>query len=193
MSSLSLQKWLTERAEALDQIEGAHQALGGPGPGRRYAMDQLNHAYAALLSSHFQGFCRDLHTECVEQVLAITPAHVEDVLSLQFLWGRALDKGNPNAGNIGSDFGRFRLAFWSQVEADFANNDRRKIMLQELNDWRNAIVHQDFDVTKLGSAALPLKKIKGWRRALNRLALSFDNVMQSRLQVLLGTSPWKQE
>ena len=191
MPSLSLQKWMTERAAALDQMESAHKLIGGAGPGRRYAMDQINHAYAALLSSHFQGFCRDLHTECVDQVIARTPAHLEDLLYMQFFWGRTLDKGNPNPGNIGSDFGRFDVAFWSMVEADYPNNDRRKEMLQDLNNWRNAIVHQDFDLVRRGGVAtLQLKRIKGWRRALNRLAASFDNVMRSRLHTLLGASPW---
>src|SRR5262249_16962412 len=100
MPSHSLQKWTAERADALNQIENAHQQVGGTGPGRRYAMDQINHAYVALLSSHFQGFCRDLHTECADQIISIAPAHVWSLLRMQCLWGRALDKGNANPGNI---------------------------------------------------------------------------------------------
>ena len=34
------------------------------------------------------------------------------------LFGRKLDHGNPNAGNLGADFGRLGLPFWSAVDAD---------------------------------------------------------------------------
>jgi len=48
---------------ALDEIEAAHASVGGTGPGRRYATQQINQAYALLIASQFQGFCHDLHTE----------------------------------------------------------------------------------------------------------------------------------
>ena len=66
MPSLSLQHWNAVRLPRLDEIERAHSSVGGTGPGRRYATQQINHAYAVLLSSQFQGFCRDLHTESVD-------------------------------------------------------------------------------------------------------------------------------
>ncbi len=63
MPSHSLTKWNAERAEALDKIEDAHATVGSTERGRRYATQQINYSYTALLSSHFQGFCRDLHSE----------------------------------------------------------------------------------------------------------------------------------
>lgn len=63
MASRALQKWQTVRAAELDQIADAHESVGGTQPGRRYATRQINHAYAMLLSSHVQGYCRDLHSE----------------------------------------------------------------------------------------------------------------------------------
>jgi hypothetical protein len=62
MPSRSFELWNTDRRQALDQIAAAHAAVGGVGPGRRYATQQINQAYATLLSSQFQGFCRDLHS-----------------------------------------------------------------------------------------------------------------------------------
>src|SRR5688572_17317701 len=79
MPSRSLLRWQGERAEALVEIEGAHASVGGSGPGRRYATQQLNHAYAMLLSSQFQGFCRDLHSECVEFILAAIPVPLQRI------------------------------------------------------------------------------------------------------------------
>jgi hypothetical protein len=56
MPSLSYQYWSTARAASLDEIESAHRSVGGSGPGRRYATQQINQAYALLLASQFQGF-----------------------------------------------------------------------------------------------------------------------------------------
>ena len=74
MPSHSLVRWNGERADALDEIENAHVMVGGTERGRRYATQQINYSYAALLSGHFQGFCRDLHSECVDHVVAIANA-----------------------------------------------------------------------------------------------------------------------
>src|SRR4051794_1624106 len=107
MSSHSLSRWEVERSRAIDEIAFAHASVGGSGRGRRYATHQINQAYAVLLSSQFQGFCRDLHSECIDYIVAETPIHLQIVLREQFLYGRKLDTGNPNPGNIGADFGRF--------------------------------------------------------------------------------------
>src|ERR1051326_7716073 len=73
MPSIALQNWHTNRLRTLDEIEQAHRAVGGIGRGRRYATQQINHAYTVLLSSQFQGFCRDLHTECIDAVVRVSP------------------------------------------------------------------------------------------------------------------------
>ena len=71
MASTAYRRWSTVRARALDEMARAHVALGGTGPGRRYATQQVNQAYAVLLASQFQGFCRELHSECVTHVLQV--------------------------------------------------------------------------------------------------------------------------
>lgn len=187
MPSNSWIRWNTERAAALDQIENAHMSVGGSGPGRRFAVEQINHAYAILLSSQFQGFCRDLHAESVDHFVAPLPANLRMIHYPQFRWGRMLDRGNPNPGNIGTDFNRFGLSFWQRVMAHDPRNVRGQAMLERLSHWRNAIAHQDFDLVRLGGNTLHLATVRTWRRALNRLARSFDDVMQSYLQVVLGS------
>src|SRR6266404_4084677 len=110
MPSHSLLRWQTTRVVELDEIEEAHRTVGGTDPGRRYATQQINRAYATLLSSQFQGFCRDLHSECVDHILnMVHPPGLRNLLRTQFIWARTLDKGNPNPGNIGSDFNRFGI------------------------------------------------------------------------------------
>src|SRR5947209_5971913 len=106
MPSHSLLRLVGERSDDLDEIENAHTSVGGTARGRRYATQQINHAYAMLLSSQFQGFCRDLHSECVDHLLASVPDPLRTVFRSQFIAGRKLDAGNPNPGNIGADFNR---------------------------------------------------------------------------------------
>jgi hypothetical protein len=191
MPSNSWIRWNTERAKALNQIEEAHASVGSTGRGRRFATEQINHAYATLLSSQFQGFSRDLHAECIEHIIATSPAYLQHIHRSQYTWGRTLDRGNPNPGNIGSDFNRFGVDFWPEVKAHDRHNLEGLIMLEQLNHWRNAIAHQDFDPAKLeNTTSLHLASVRAWRRSLNRLAISFDNVMQSYLHNLLGNLPW---
>lgn len=191
MPSNSLIRWNGERADALDEIESAHALVGGTERGRRYATQQINYSYAALLSSHFQGFCRDLHSECIECLVGIVPAHLQDLLSVEFSWNRSLGRGNPHPGAIGSDFNRLGVDIWANAYALDARNDRRRQLLQELIDWRNAIAHQDFDpVAPGGTPTLHLGRVRAWRSAANALARSFDQAMYNYLQGVVGTPPW---
>lgn len=189
MPSNSLAKWSGERTNALDEIESAHSVIGGTARGRRYATQQINYSYVALLSSHFQGFCRDLHTECTERIVAAVPVKLQAFVRAEFFLNRALDKGNPHPGGVGSDFERLGIQFWPHVKQLNARNDRRSQLLQELIDWRNAIAHQDFRPVG-GNPTLHLKRVRAWRRALGALAVDFDRTMHDYLFGLLGAAPW---
>jgi hypothetical protein len=191
MPSQSLIRWHGERADALDEIENAHAMVGGTERGRRYATQQINYSYTALLSSHFQGFCRDLHSECVDHVVAILPAQVRVFIREEFIWNRSLARGNPHPGAIGSDFNRLGVDLWAGVYALDARNNRRRELLQELVEWRNAIAHQDFDpVAPGGIPTLHLARVRAWRSAVNALARSFDQAMYDYLRGLGGPTPW---
>jgi hypothetical protein len=101
MPSQSLQTWLTDRKLALDELENAHRRVGGTGRGRRRATRQINYAYTVLLSSQFQGFCRDLHDECTRILVQwISPIGLSAGFEKTVRLGRKLDTGNPNPGNI---------------------------------------------------------------------------------------------
>jgi hypothetical protein len=193
MPSLSLNRWQTERRQALDQIEAAHRAVGGAGPGRRYATQQINQAYAMLLSSQFQGYCRDLHSESVDHVCGPIGAGGARMilLRIRLTEGRKLDTGNPNPGNIGNDFWFFDFDLWDAVYTrDIQNRDRRR-HLEMLNAWRNAIGHQDFDPLKLGGrVTVRLADVRRWRRACEGLAVEFDAVVADHLRFILGAAPW---
>jgi hypothetical protein len=83
------------------------------------------------------------------------------------------------------------IDLWTEVHALDARNDRRRELLQELIDWRNAIAHQDFDPVSPGAVpALHLARVRGWRSAVNALARHFDQAMYNYLRALTGADPW---
>lgn len=185
----SFTKWKGERTDALNEIENAHAIIGGNARGRRYATQLINYSCAALLSSHFQGYCRDLHSECVDCIIGAVPGQLQGFSRIEFHLNRALDKGNPHPGGIGSDFDRLGIQFWPTIKQLNARNARRSKLLQELIDWRNAIAHQDFGPVG-GNPRLHLKKVRAWMSALGALAVEFDRTMYDYLFTLLGKAPW---
>jgi hypothetical protein len=191
MLSASLRTWTGPRAAKLDEIEAAHAALSGSGRGRRWATEQVNHAYAVLLSSQFQAFCRDLHSECVGSfVRGISAQPMARVVRAQLVLSRRLDRGNPTPGNIGADFDRLGLKLWPAVRHLDSRNASRQLRLEQLSGWRNAIAHQDFGRAVLVPTRLHLPTVRAWRRACNSLARSFDRVMRSYLASITGSEPW---
>jgi len=192
MSSKSHREWVTTQSDALDEMVQAHAAVGGVGRGRRHATQQINRSYAVLLAAQFQGFCRDFHTECADHLVnSLLPAALRLMIRAEFTRDRKLDRGNAQPSSIGSDFGRLGVNFWAQVRVDDGANEARQLELESLNTWRNAIVHQDFDPTRLGGRTiLRLSSVRRWRTSCEHLATSFDAVMLRHLSSLTGSSPW---
>lgn len=193
MSSEALKGWQTTAQDSLAQIRGAHSAIGGSGRGRRYATLQVNHAYVVLLSSFFQRFCRDLHSEAIDHLVdhlatsASSPTNVANLLRTNLSFGRKLDRGNPEPGNLGADFGRLGMQFWPAVNHLDARNASRQLKLRELNESRNAIAHQDW--TK-AAANVRLVTVTGWHSNCDALASNFDRAVRQHLTTLLGRAPW---
>jgi hypothetical protein len=189
MPSVSLQTWQSVRKTSLNEIEEAHRSIGGSGPGRRYATQQINQAYAVMLAGQFQGFCRDLHSESVWHLsVAIRPVSMQGVILDEFVLDRKLDRGNPTPGNIGADFNRLGLAFWKEVAGSDRHASTRRNKLEHLCRWRNAIAHQDF--VALGQSSLGLKEVRDWRDACDQLATRFDRILYLHLRSVTGNSPW---
>jgi hypothetical protein len=193
MPSLSYRRWRTARARSLDEIAEAHAVVGGPARGRRFATQQLNRAYAVLIASHFQGFCRDLHSECVDHILTVTapPMAILPLLREDMVRGRQLDRGNAQPGSLGADFRRFGIDLWGELAHLHPDADQWKKRLELLNDWRNAIVHEDFTSPKLsGIMTLRLVVVRRWRVACARLARAMDEVARLKMLSLTGAPPW---
>lgn len=192
MPSQSLTQWRTVALRELDEIESAHAAVGGHARGRRFFTQQINHAYAVLLSSQFQRFCRDLHSESIDFLVhAINPSSVRDIVRDSLSSGRRLDRGNVQPNSLKEDFERLGLDLWSQTHAAGQRNTIRRRHLELLNGWRNAIAHQDFKPSLVGGmAVLHLGIVRQWRRSCDNLAKGFDQVLCAHLLGVVGVAPW---
>lgn len=192
MPSRSRERWETERRRALDELERVRASMLGRGAGVRVATQQLNQAYAMLLSSHFQGYCRDLHQEAVDHLSShISPPAVQALTRRQLLMGRRLDVGNPNPGNLGADFARLGLELWPSLRAYVARAALHLDRLQGLGAWRNAIAHQDFTSPQLGGrTSLRVTDVRRWRSTCERLVRSLEAVVGAHVASLVGVLPW---
>ncbi|VTU00496.1 Uncharacterized protein OS=Mycobacterium abscessus subsp. bolletii 50594 GN=MASS_1p0056 PE=4 SV=1 [Gemmataceae bacterium] len=191
MPSVSYRNWRTTRRAVLNAVEAAHATIHGTGIGRREATRQLNHGYTMLLAAEFQGFCRELHTEAIQHFVATLPATQQNIVSEEFTFNRQLDKGNATPASIGSDFGRLGLKWWAALDKldPAAANLRRQ--LESLNNWRNAIAHNNFDPLVLGGTMrLRLAMVQEWRWVCNRFARLFDELMVAHLVTVTGRRPW---
>ena len=190
MPSRALRNWQTRSRKVLDEVEAAHAVVGGGRGARGFARQQINQAYVVLLSSQFQRFCRDLHSDAAD-FLGAAFAPLAPVLGAALSQGRRLDSGNANPGNIGADFNRYGLDIWSESVSKSARTVVRREQLEDMNRWRNAIAHQDFRNPRLGGRdTLRLAEVRGWRRACQGLAVDFDAVLRLYLKQIGGVFPW---
>src|SRR5277367_410493 len=99
MPSAAFTYWQNERVSRLNEVD-AHcavvEALVPPNP--RF-LDETLRGYVLHLSAHFQGFCRDLYTECSQIFIAAIPPGFQMTAQRQFSAQLALEKGNPNYDN----------------------------------------------------------------------------------------------
>jgi hypothetical protein len=158
------------------------QALVPPNP---QLVDENVRGYIVLLSAHFQGFSRDLYTECAQIITSKVRPALQLLVQDQFAAHRALDHGNPSTENLRRDFERFR--FTLNLAAADPENPGRLDVLSRLNRWRNIAAHQG--TVPIGG--LPsLDDLRIWRQACDGLATSLDGIMYNQLRHLLRREPW---
>jgi hypothetical protein len=171
--------------------------LGPPGPSPApaapaapspLALESLQ-GYVMLVSGHFQGFCRDLYTECAQLCVAAVPAGLQPAVQAQFTTEVKLNTGNPTMENIRKDFERF--GFLLDLAGADPANPLRVTHLGHLNYWRNAVAHQKATPTPPGvPAMLTLADVQTWRASCDGLATSLDHIMHDVLFRMLGLAPW---
>jgi hypothetical protein len=193
--SVALEEWRGPSSLALDEIELLYWQVEFLGAGEPALAEQVNHHYVTLLVAHFQRYCRAVHAEAAEALIASVPdPGLVSVIEELFARACLLDRGNPTPGALGSDFGRFGFRLWQRLEADDPRNRMRKEQLQRLCEWRNGITHGDLprkrSAGRLAPAALTLETCRDWRGALGGLAASIDRTTAAQCRALGCPEPW---
>jgi hypothetical protein len=184
MPSVSLTNWRTARLPGLRALEAQCAAtLATAATNPRLAEENVR-GFIVLLSAHFQGFCRDLFTECSQVVVLKVRKTLQRLVQAQFAAGSALDYGNPNLQNLKKAFDRF--GFQLDLSADPANAVRLQ-HLAEMNYWRNIVAHHGV----VPPTGLPvLTSLRGWQQSCDGLTASLDQIMYNQLRTLLRRRPW---
>jgi hypothetical protein len=187
MSSASLLRWQNDRMRRLAEIDAqcaASLALAPPNP--KLAEENLR-GYVVLLSAHFQGLARDLHTEAAVVVASKVRGSLRPLVEAHFSAHRALDHGNPIAENLARDFERFGFDMKAQLATD-PTNALRLQHLAALNKWRNVAAHHS--TTLPPGIPLTLAALRTWRAACNELAFAMDGIAYNQLRKRLRRKPW---
>jgi len=181
--------WQHDRMPRLSDVDvhcAGVLALAPPNP---TFLDETLRGFVLHLSAHFQGFCRDLYTECSQIWIAAIPAGFQATAQAQFSARLALEKGNPNHNTIKKDFNRF--GFLLNLQAANPAGPQQVTDLGHLNSWRNKAAHQG--TRPLGGgvpATLTLPIVQGWRGSCDVLATSLDDILHAELLRIMGVAPW---
>jgi hypothetical protein len=185
MPSAALLGWRNDRMLRLAELDtqcAACLALASPQPN---LVDENMRGYVLLLSAHFQGFCRDLYTECAQIIVSKVRATLQVLIQAQFTAHRRLDHGNPNLQNLKEDFERFD--FTLDLPAVDSANVARLSHLRALNTWRNVAAHHG-NIPVGAPLTLPL--LQAWRNSCDGLASSLDDIMYNELWRILRRAAW---
>jgi hypothetical protein len=187
MPSNALQQWTTARMPRLAEVDAQCAATLALTPVPDLADENLR-GYVMLLAAHFQGFCRDLHTECGQVFAQSAALHLRLVIQVQCRAARDLDGANAKLESIRKDFDRFGMDLGAELRRDPANGPR-VTLLGHLNAWRNYAAHHK-DVPPAAGGPFTLAAVRGWKTACDALAAELDRIMYNQLRATLGVPPW---
>ena len=191
MPSNALRDWQADRLPRLHLVDAQCAAAVANAAATPALADENLRGYVVLLAAHFQGFCRDLHSECARAAgvaLNLLPAMgvlVQGVLVAE----RRLDGGNASFEALTADFDRFAFDSGAALAAAHPDGPQRITRLGHLNKWRNYAAHQKKTAPQT-AGTLDLPSIRQWRDACDGLAASLDGVLYNQLVTLTGVAPW---
>jgi hypothetical protein len=188
MPSHALQSWQNDRLPRLNAIDAQCDAVFALAPPNPDLADENLRGYVMLLSAHFQGFCRDLHTECVMVLATSAPPTLRVVIQAMGIARRELDGANPRFQSLREDFGRFDVSLSVALSAN-PSNAPRLTLLDHLNKWRNYAAHHKTTLPADGGP-FTLVTVRTWKAACDALAAELDGVMYNELSRIVGRPPW---
>ena len=185
MPSVSLLFWQNDRMPRLQQIDHQCATSLAAVPQNVHLIDENLRGYVVLLSAHFQGFCRDLCTECAQVIASKRRPSLRAMIREHFVAHRKLDHGNPTYESLKADFRRF--GFILDLTVDPANQPRLAD-LSALNMWRNVAAHQGTTIPV--GILLNLPSLRNWQSSCDGLATSLDAILYNHLRKILRRVPW---
>jgi len=189
MPSASLIRWQTDRANRISQVEGHCREVELLVPANPTFLDETLRGYVLHLSAHFQGFCRDLYTECSLIWIRALPVGFGSIGRSQCFTQLAMEKANPSYENLKRDFNRF--GFQLNLLTASPDGPRSVTDLGHLNDWRNRAAHQANHPFVGGvPQRLTLTILNEWQKTCERLASVLDGIMYNELTAILTAPPW---
>jgi hypothetical protein len=189
MPSAAFTCWQNDRMPRLNEVAAHGAAVVALVPPNPTFLDETLRGFVLHLSAHFQGYCRDLYTECSQLWIAAIPLRLRETAQLQFFAHLALDKGNPSYANIRRDFNRF--GFLLDLQVTHQAGPQPVTDLAHLNEWWNRAAHQSTQPLGGGvPGALTLPIVQGWKTSCDGLATALDSIMQGELLRILGVAPW---
>ncbi len=192
MPSAALLNWQNDRMSRLAEIDTQCIAVLGLTVPNPPLADENLRGYVMLLSAHFQGFCRDLHTECVQIVAAGAPPAMRAMIQKFGVADRNLDGANPRYETIRNDFERFGFDLNAELAASTVTGGQNAYwvtLLGHLNLWRNYAAHHKTSPPVAGGPLI-LPTVRSWRISCDGLAAELDRIMYNHLVSLTGTAPW---
>jgi len=88
--------WQNNRLPRLSEVDSHCAAVVALVPPNPTFLDETLRGFVLRLSVHFQGFCRDLYTECSQIWIGAITAGLQATAQAQFSARLALEKGNPS-------------------------------------------------------------------------------------------------
>ena len=196
MPSHALIGWQNHRLPRLKLVDAQNAAIAALVPPNPDLADENLRGYVMLLAAHFQGFCRDLHSECVQAAARAVPVPMLLLFQTLCQQDRKLDKENAKYSGIKADFERFKFDLTAALTTDpalapavQATNAGYITRINHLNAWRNYAAHHNV-LPPAHGGPLTLPTVQSWQAACAGLATELDRVMYNQLQLLTGTAPW---
>jgi hypothetical protein len=196
MPSHALLRWQTDRLPRIRLVDAQNAALAALVSPDPHLVDENLRGYVMLLAAHFQGFCRDLHTECVLSASQVLPAPMQLMFRTVCQAHRELDGKNAKYDSLKADFERFDLKLTDALTVDpalpepvRAANAAHITRINHLNAWRNFAAHHNLYPPKAGGP-FALDTVREWLTACDGLATELDRVMYNQLCLLTGAAPW---